>query len=127
MATKPSPASTSLRAQILASKPALSAPVVVPEFGGATVYLRAMNGKQRERFESAFAEEGRSDVRASLLCHVLSDADGNLLFGENDIPAINELTASALIRLYNMAMATNAISDEQVEELAGNSSATPSN
>lgn len=117
--TSPQSHPTLTRDRILAVKPPVSPPIHVPELGGS-VHLRVMDGLQRERYERAHAAEGRTDLRATLLALTLSDPSGSLLFAEKDVPALNALPAPALIRLYNEAMRLNAVTDEQIEELAGN-------
>jgi hypothetical protein len=84
------------------------------------VYVRVMTGKQREQFEKHLVDNDRTDLRATALAFTLSDADGNLIFTPADIPAINQLEARVLIRLHDAALEVNKITDDEVEELAGN-------
>lgn len=107
------------RAALLAFKPALSDPIEVPGLEG-TVRIRQMNGVQRERFERTLVGDDRTDIRASLLAFTVADDEGNLLFTPADIPAINAMPAPALMHLHDVALDFNKITDEQIEELAGN-------
>jgi hypothetical protein len=54
------------------------------------------------------------------------DDDGELLFSPGDILRLGQKSARAIDAIFQVAQRLNGFSDEQVEELVGNSSETPS-
>ena len=103
--------------------------VEVPEWGG-TVRLCTLTGAQRDAFEAA-SIQGRGknrqtnlkNVRARLLALCLVDEAGQRLFGDTDVQRLGAKSSKALDRLFDKASSMNGLSDEDVEELAGNSEA----
>jgi hypothetical protein len=113
------------RHQILAVPAAPPVAFHVPEWSG-DVYIKVIDGRQRERFERIHGSPDRLDIRATLLCFALCDEKGIPIFQDQDIATINALPAPILLRLYDRALEVNRVTQEQVEELAGNSPAIPS-
>lgn len=96
--------------------------VEVPEWGGS-VFLRSMTGSERDQWEMRIHNNGPeniSNIRASLLVLTLVDKDGNRLFKDKDIEALGAKSSSVLSRLFDVARKLNALSSDDVEELAGN-------
>ena len=116
--------------QILAANDLDTVTVEVPEWGGS-VLVKMMTGKERDAFEaSLFSGKGKSrkqdlrNVRAKLACHVLVDENGNKLFNPKEIEILGDKSSSALDKIFEIAQEHNKISEEDLEEMAGNSEAT---
>ena len=98
--------------------------VDIPEWGGKAL-IRAMSAGDRDRFETYVTTFKSKDIRARLAVSVLCDADGKLLFTEEDMPAISQLHAKALDRIFEAAIPFNSIGVADVAALKKNSSPTP--
>jgi len=116
------------RADILGQDDLPKVLVVVPEWGGAAVYVRTMTGVERDGYEELIqnARQGPDrfnlqGVRVELLVRVLCDAGGQPLFTAEDRDALNGKSAAALDRLFVVAQRLSGLSADDVEELAGNS------
>lgn len=109
--------------------------VEVPEWGGA-VYVRALTGAERDAFEQSMVEmrtvrQGRKqetvremrlqNIRARLCALTICDEEGNRLFTDADVQALGRKSASALNRVFQVAQRLSGLTDEDVDELAGNS------
>lgn len=101
--------------------------VAVPEWGG-DVIVRAMSGTERDRFEqSNIAGKGKNrDVnlrgyRARLAIWSCVDEQGAFLFTEKDEDWLGAKSAAALSRIVDVASRLSGISDQDVEELVGES------
>jgi len=113
--------------------------VDAPEFGGdGHVYLRKLSVRHREDWEcwvddyqnlgASKCFEKYHGFRAFLLARTLCDESGTLLFADVDegVNILNECAASSIDRLYDQAVAFNALDKAAVEELEGNSKGAPS-
>ena len=113
------------REQFLAADDRKPQRAEVPALGGA-VYIRVMCGTERAKWESEAAAKGRGgsdeyvEVLASLLARVVSDAAGNRLFSDEDIPDLMEKASTTLLSLALKAKRVNALSDEDIDALAKN-------
>ena len=101
--------------------------VSVPEWGGE-VYVRGLNGSERDAFESSIvAMHGKKssvdmhNIRAKLAAATICGEDGSLMFSEADVAALGKKSAAALDRIYNAATRLSGISEADVDELAKNS------
>ena len=101
--------------------------VAIPEWGGS-VLVRGLTGAERDRFESGVVGEKKSDkkfnyhnFRARLVVMSVVDDEGKFLFGPTDVQQLGEKSAAALSRVYDVAQRLSGISDDDVEELTGNS------
>ena len=106
-------------------------PVDVPEWGGV-VYMRPLTGKERDNFELAVTIQGRGgaqvkieNLRARLVVMSACDAEGKNIFTEEDIDALGSRSAGALNRLFAKAQKLSGLTDEDMAELAKNSSNAP--
>jgi len=115
-----------LRDAILERDDLVKEPVDVPEWG-TTVWVRTMTGKERDRYESDLLsnkdkplEDRLDNVRAKLAVLTVVDADGERVFDDADVVALGNKSASALSRVVTVAQRLNALSDADVEDLAGN-------
>jgi hypothetical protein len=101
--------------------------VSVPECGGE-VWIKSLNGTERDRFEASMIEvnkKGQSkqnleNLRARMLILVLIDPDDNdlPLFTIKDVVALGKKSAAALDRVFSAAQALNGFSQKDVEDLA---------
>jgi hypothetical protein len=116
----------SLRDHILqvASMPALHK-ITVPEWG-CDVFVREMTARDRDAFEVFVTKNNGINFRAALIVRTVCDESGTLIFGEQDIKAVGEMKASTISPIANLAIRVNAIGKKDIEELEGNSPATPS-
>ena len=114
--------------QILKSDDLPREEVEVPEWGGS-VWVRSMSGTERDAFETSMMEEkdGKSkatnlrNIRARMAVLCCTDDKGERLFAHKDESAVGAKSASALDRIFSVAQKLNGMSNEDVEELAGNS------
>jgi hypothetical protein len=88
------------------------------EWGGS-VMVRVMSGTERDRFEGEFVNGNKTvdNVRAKLVAKCVCDADGNRLFGEDEIPQLGEKSAAVLDKLFAACMKHNRFTKEDVDEL----------
>lgn len=100
--------------------------VEVPEWGGS-VRVRGLTGAERDAFEASIIDQrGKKsrvilrNIRAKLVVLSVVDGENESLFNEGDVKALGSKSASALQRVFNVAQRLSGISDEDVEELAGN-------
>lgn len=98
--------------------------VPVPEWGGE-VYVRAMTGAERDRFEASVVEQrGKKQIfhieqiRAKLASYTICDEQGNRLFTDADVKVLGQKSAAALQRVYEVAQRLSGITDTAVDELA---------
>lgn len=108
----------------------------IPEWGGY-VYVKSITGEDRDKFEASLlvtekqiGDKGQlvevqrmstENIRAKLLVECLCDAQGNKMFSDADVAALGKKSAAGLTRCYNIASKLNAVTDADVDELAGNS------
>jgi len=116
--------------QILRVKDIETRTVNVPEWGG-DVLVRGMTGIERDAFEAKILDQSGKktkvnlqNARARLVSITVVDEEGNRLFTENEIVLLGTKSATALSRVYDVAASLSGISDDDIEELLGNSEAT---
>lgn len=112
--------------QIFAAQDLRFVTVNVPEWGGK-VRIKSMTGEDRDAFEMAITEATASDrklniknIRARLVALTVVDDSGAPLFTEGDVAALAKKSAAALSRIYAAAQKLNALTNDDVEELAKN-------
>lgn len=105
--------------------------VTVPEWGGV-VRVKGLTAAERDAFESEIVQRnGRNvtqnlrNIRARLVAMSVINEDGARVFGFRDIEALGEKSAKALDRVFSAAQELSGLRDEDVDELAKNSPATP--
>lgn len=116
------------KAEILAQDDLKFEDVQVPEWGGAWVRVRTLNGSERDRFEaSTVVRSGKKvttnfdNIRARLCLLCMVDPEtGERLFQEEDTFPLGGKSAAALDRIFTVAQRLNGLRDEDVEELAKN-------
>lgn len=93
----------------------------VPEWS-CKVLLGLVSGQNREKFEHAQGKNPpTNNVRAMLVSFGLVDRDGNRLFEDKDIEALNKRDWRGLNRIYQKLIVMNLIGDKHVEAEAKNS------
>lgn len=120
------------REAILAASDAATEDVEVPEWGG-TVRVRGLSGIERDEFESSMlVKRGKHrdvsllNARAKLVSLSVVDDAGARVFSDRDVAELGNKSAAALTRVYEVASRLSGLSDEDVDELEGNSGAAPS-
>lgn len=103
----------------------------VPEWNGSVI-VRALNGRERDDYEASCVQQrgnnmhrNLANVRAKLVVRSVIDEDGNRLFEDRDANALGLKSAAALDRVFTVAARLSRLSDEDVDELAGNFSDDP--
>ena len=116
------------REAILATTALKTETVDVPEWGGSVI-VSELTGKEKDAWElSMIRRKGKRDfdmdlanARAKLVVRALRTADGQRLFADTDVEALGNLGAGPLSRLYEVAQRLSGLTDQDLEELAGNS------
>ena len=98
----------------------------VPEWGG-DVTVRELTGSERDAWEASILnssgeqdESSMTNARAKLCVRCLVDEEGQLLFSQDDVDQVGELSGSALSRIFNVASRLSGLRPGDIEELAGN-------
>lgn len=117
------------KAEILAKDDLKTEDVFVPEWD-AWVKVRSLNASERDHFEASTVQRNGKrvttnleNIRARLCLLCMVDEEGNRLFDEGDTFPLGGKSASALDRIFTVAQKLNGLRDEDVDELAKNSSA----
>ena len=95
------------------------------------VYVRTLDGEQRQEFKELAAQHEKGEVSeidmvALLVAATVTDEAGGLLFTPEDAPALRKKNANALITIGNVALSLNAMTGDDLEELQGNSQTSQS-
>lgn len=113
------------REDILSADDRTAERVDVPEWDGA-VLVRALSGAERDTFEQTVTDASRSGemdmrgIRAQLVALAVGDADGNRVFSDDDVEALQAKSAAALDRVFTVAQRLNNMTEEDIDELVGN-------
>lgn len=101
--------------------------VDVPEWGGV-VRVGMLTGMERDAFEQEIVvRQGKkthlnlNNIRARLVALCVVDGDGQRVFSETDVKALGRKSAVALNRVFEVAQRLNGLTEQDMEELAGNS------
>lgn len=102
--------------------------VPVPQWGG-DVYIRVMRVEDRDAHELemlAMQNAGKAGVpdnfRSRLLARCLCDERGELLFaGEEGVKRLGKKSVAVVHELWRKAMEHNALTQDELEKLAGES------
>lgn len=127
---------TSLRDKILAAEDLEHEDVEIPEWGGVTVRVHGLTGRDRDAYEATgFAlRKGGTDVelrlqdyRARMLVKCCSDPEtGERLFTDKDIAALSGKSSVALGRLFDVACRLSGMASQSLVAARGNSKAARS-
>lgn len=101
--------------------------VLVPEWGGS-IRIRSLNGHERDHYESSsvtFKGSERTinlrNIRARLVVLSAIDDNGQPLFDQtSDVIRLGQKSAAALNRVFERCQKISGLTNEDVEELAGN-------
>lgn len=97
--------------------------VHVPEWG-VDVYIGVMSAGERDSWENEWLQKqgkgGVENFRSKFLVRCLCDADGERIFGQGDVDQLAGQRADVVNRLFEIAREQNALTAEQVDELAKN-------
>lgn len=99
----------------------------VPEWGG-DVIIRTMTGEERDAFDSEMIRDDKrsfKNIRARFLSLIICDDKGARLFDDKEISVLGKKSAAALDRLFTAGQKLNRLSNDDIEELAGNSDPGP--
>lgn len=111
--------------------------VFIPEWGGS-VLVRGLTAAERDRFEAEIVRQTREGVkvelhgiRARLCAMTIVDESGGRLFSDDEIAALGNKSASALQRVFEVALRLSRFSGEAIAEMSeelkkGQRSASPS-
>lgn len=91
-------------------------PKEIEAFGG-TVYISAMTGAQRDKYETMMRDGKREELRAWIAANTICDADGNLLFTEADIKELNKVNYKELDKVLLASLSVNELDAKAIEEL----------
>jgi hypothetical protein len=96
------------------------------------VFLRCMSAQERIEYEAEFdklREAGKAvdqlEIILLFLQKVIVDKAGDPLFGADDLEALRKKNWKVLYEIFEKAQEINALSDEDVEELAKNLETAP--
>lgn len=126
--------------QIIKSKDLKSINVPVPEWtpeGQPTgfVIVKMLTGRERDAFENSLTrinpETGKKvdnveNLRARLIRMSVVNADGSLMFTQEDEAWLGDKSSAALDRIYTASAKHSKLSKEDVDQLLGNSKPTDS-
>lgn len=115
------------RDQIMAADDLQTESVAVPEWGGEVI-VKGLTGRERDAFEAALVagRQGKrarlnlDNIRARFVAACVVDERGQALFYPSDVELLGEKSAAALQRVFEVGQRLSGLSDEDVEELAGN-------
>lgn len=121
------------REQILDAPDSKLEPVEVPEWPDASgdpgiVYIRTISGTERDQYEQGTMQLRGNTVipkleraRTKLIVLTACDEDGNRLFTTDDIRDLAKKSARPLERIFDKARDLNGFTNQDLEELVGNS------
>jgi hypothetical protein len=108
------------REQIESTK---NAKIIKVEAFGGECCLRLMTVGDRDSYEVLLIENGGQvipDFRSELVARTLCDEEGELLYpGKEGVEALRKLPADEIHRLWMAAMKHNAMTEEEIRNLAG--------
>ena len=113
--------------QILDCKDILSETVAVPEWGG-DVSVQGLTLAEKDAWTESIMSDGKANIEgasAKLCALCMRDENGDLLFGLDDVPALQGKSAAALDRIFQVAQRLSGIGQEEIEETVKNSEKTP--
>jgi len=117
--------------QLLEKRTRKTIEVQIPELDGA-VKIRALKSKEITTWQTSMMDKhGNPDVkrlkesRERLVMLSVVDDNGNLVFGRDDLEALNNLENSIIDRIAVAAHDLNGIEGTEFDQAVGNSSGTP--
>ena len=103
-------------------------PVKQVETEGGTIYVRGMTAKERSEYDAQFRlASGKTNrkkqlqARSLMLVQHCEDENGNKLFTDDDIPALEQMPVSVVEPLVDAACVVSGMTSEEVDKSAKNS------
>lgn len=98
--------------------------IEVPEWGG-TLYVRGLNGLEREEMENHFLKGDDSSVditgqKVKMLIACVVDKDRNQIFKPNDAGKINKKSGVVIDKIFGVCCRLSGLTDAAIEEIKGN-------
>lgn len=119
------------RDQIFAAKDIQTEDVSVPEWDGI-VRVKGMNGTERNDYESSLvkgrgknATVNMQNAMAKMIAQTVIDEEGKAIFKQADVEELGRKSGKALSRVYGVAARLSGMTEEDMEELLGNSESAP--
>ena len=109
------PAQELTRAAILSLNDHKLLAVDVPEWGGR-IWMKSINGRQREHHTQMHREKQFETIRAYLICCTACDSEGTRLFKDSDVDTINDKNAEVIFRLYTAALTVSGFFADDTEQ-----------
>lgn len=116
------------RDAILGASDQVTEPVDVPEWGGK-VNVRSLTGRELDHYNSNIRKQVGNQVvmqpnpRAKLVALALVDDAGERLFADKDVEALGRKNSKVIDRLWDVAARLSGLTDEEQDEIEGNSDA----
>lgn len=85
-----------------------------------------MTGLERDAFETAYLESKanrKPNIRGSMVAFSACDQDGQRIFTDADAEALGNMPSAELDKVFAAAQKLNAIDEDDIKELEGNSDA----
>lgn len=105
--------------------------VPTPEWRpGSAVRVKSLSSEERDDFEESFIKRGKksketevsyANMRAKLAVRAIVDNDGKRVFGDHEAAALGKRNGAVLDRIFNVVTSISGMSDQDVQELLGNS------
>jgi hypothetical protein len=112
--------------QILKASDIKTEAVKVPEWGGE-VLVKGLTGGEYDEFQDSLTTGSGKNVkvnleaaRAKLCARCMIDDEGNRLFADKDVSALNRKSSSALARVWKAASNLCGLDDEELEQTVKN-------
>lgn len=99
--------------------------VEVPEWGGS-VFVRGLNGKERDYFELSVIDQRNKgkvnleNIRAKLCALTICDETGEHLFSYDEVDQLAKKSGAALGRIFLVAQRLSGLSEDDVQEMTEN-------
>jgi hypothetical protein len=103
--------------QAILNAPKKLTSVILPEAGGAVVFVKAMTGAEYDVYLAKVQERGKgvTGMRQLIVSSTVCDEAGRLLF--TDPAELNGVHTAVLERLTNVALRVNGLTETAQEEL----------
>jgi hypothetical protein len=115
--------------QILECNDIKSEVVQVPEWNGE-VLVQGLTLADKDKWTDAIVVDGKASMEGatgSLCALCMRNEDGSRLFESSDIPALQQKSAQALDRVFQVAQRLSGIGQDEIEETVKNSEQTQIN
>lgn len=102
------------RDDVLGSDDLETVAVTVKEWGNKKVYIRALSGAERERYERSLEKAlEQSLVRATLVAMAMVDERGNRIVRDEEIELLSRKSSKVLNRLFDVARRQSGIGADE--------------